>query len=257
MSLVTQSIPSILTLGNLFMGLLSMVNSMEGSETGLVHAAWFIIAAAIFDGLDGKASRLLNAESKFGVELDSIVDVCSFGIAPALLAYQFTAIHLPHWQSIAFPAAFIFAACGALRLARFNVQLTGFSKSSFSGVPIPMAAGTIAAFVIFTRTDLMATISIEPLLPFAQLLVAGLMVSTVKYDTMPRLAWDTALNRCKIVVLLMFFLVAAFFPAEAFFPMAVLYLGFGLVRAAVYMIRSEEVEDESSIDSADSEEALA
>ncbi len=257
MSLIAQATPSILTLGNLFMGLLAMVNVIEGSESGLIRAAWFIIAAAIFDALDGKASRLLKTSSQFGVELDSIVDACSFGVAPALLFYVYTASHLPAWQSFAFPIAFIFAACGTLRLARFNVQLTGFSKTSFTGVPIPTAAGTVAAFVVFTKADIMANVALEPMLPFLLLGLATLMVSNVKYDTFPRFAWDTPFNRFKLIVVLAFIIVAAFFPAEAFFPMALSYLGFGLVRAAVRLVvPAEESAYDDELEADENEEAL-
>lgn len=257
MSIVTQSIPSVFTLGNLFMGMLSMINTMEGTEAGFVRAAWFIVAAAIFDTLDGKASRILNSASKFGVELDSIVDACSFGIAPALLTYQYMLTYLPAWSTFAFPIAFIFAACVTLRLARFNVQLVGFSKTSFTGMPSPMGAGLVATFVAFEATDLTANIAVEHVFPYVVIAAAALMVSSVKYDTMPKLSWSGAYNRFKLIVLFSFIGVAVFFPAEVFFPMGVLYMSFGLVRSAVHLFRSENVDEyEESFDVDDSEEAI-
>lgn len=240
MNILTQSLPSAFTLGSLFCGLLSAVYTLEGSEQGLITAAWFIIAAAIFDALDGKVSRIFKTQSRFGVELDSIADVCSFGFAPAMLTYQFIISHLSAWGSIAFPVSFIFLACGALRLARFNVQLKGFDKNSFRGVPIPTAAGTVAAFIVFMKSDLMTDASVEWLLPLLVLLMATLMVSTIKYDTLPRLAWDTRANRAKLTVLLIWLVFAALYPAEAFFPLGGFYVTFGLAREGVRLLRREE-----------------
>jgi CDP-diacylglycerol--serine O-phosphatidyltransferase len=239
MNLVRQSLPSLFTLGSLFCGLLSVVYTLDGSEEGLITAAWLIIAAAIFDALDGKVSRIFNTQSRFGVELDSIVDVCSFGFAPAVLCYQFTVSHLSGWQSMAFPVSFIFLACGALRLARFNVQLKGFDKNSYRGLPIPTAAGTVAAFIVFMKSDIMADVSVEWVLPVLVLLVASLMVSTMKYDTLPRLAWGTTPNRVKLVILLVWLVFVAFYPAEAFFPLGALYVTFGLLRAGVRLLRGQ------------------
>jgi CDP-diacylglycerol---serine O-phosphatidyltransferase len=239
---VAQSIPSVLTLCNLFMGMLAMVSSMEASEAGFVRAAWFIIAAAIFDVLDGKASRILKTSSDFGVQLDSIVDVCSFGIAPALLAYQYTVVHLPALHSFAFPLAFIFAASVSVRLARFNVQLVGHNKSAFTGIPSPTGAVMVASFIPFTKTDMMADVAIEPVLLLLQVAMAVLMVSNITYDTLPRTAWDTGVNKVKIGVLATFIAVAVVYPAEAFFIMAVLYSSFGIVRAGLRLVLPRHAE---------------
>jgi len=229
-----------MTLGSLFCGLLSAVYTLEGSEEGLITAAWLIIAAMLFDGLDGKVSRMFKTQSHFGVELDSIVDVCSFGFAPALLSYQFIITHLSAWQAIAFPVSFVFVACGALRLARFNAQLKGFDKASFKGMPIPAAAVVVASFVVFIKSDLMAEASIEWMFPFIALLTATLMVSRIKYDTFPRFAWSSMANRIKLVIFFSWLVLAAFYPAEAFFPLGVLYVSWGLTRAAIHLMRGRE-----------------
>lgn len=240
MRLVRQSLPSVFTLGSLFCGLLSAVYAMEGSDAGLVIAAWLIIAAAIFDALDGKVSRMFRTQSRFGVELDSIADVCSFGFAPALLTYQFIISHLSAWQAIAFPVSFMFLACGALRLARFNVQLKGFDKSSFRGVPIPTAAGTVAAFIVFSKSDPMAEASLDWLVPVLVPFMAALMVSTIKYDPLPRFAWDTTANRVKLAICIVWLVCSAFYPAEAFFPFGALYVAHGLVRAGIRALWRQE-----------------
>ena len=263
MKAVTKAMPSIVTLCSIFCGLLSAIYAIEGN---LVASAWFIIAAGILDSLDGKVSRMLNAQSKFGVEFDSIADVCSFGFAPAILFYQYMTQPDPHapaisvpFDTLAFALCFVFLACGALRLARFNTQLVGFNKSTFTGVPIPSAAGFVASFIAFMNTPLMAGVSIEWLFPALVLLAAGLMVSTFKYDTMPRLSWSTPGNRLKLVILLSWMAVAAFYPAEAFFPFGAFYIASGLVRALMHIVRREPdvALDESALETSDGEEALA
>jgi CDP-diacylglycerol---serine O-phosphatidyltransferase len=250
MNVITQAIPSVLTLASLYCGMISVLNTFEGN---LLTAAWLIIAATLFDALDGRASRLLGAESHFGVELDSIVDVCSFGFAPAVLGYVYVTTNLPGLTSFAAPLAFVFLACGALRLARFNAQLKGFNKSVFSGLPIPAAAGVLAAFVVFVGTDAMGTVALEWAFPLLQGLLAVLMVSTVSYATLPRLSWDTKSNRIKLVIFLPTLALAAIFPAELLFVFGLSYVGYGLVRAAAHLVLPER---RTALDD-DSEEALA
>jgi len=252
MSLITQAIPSVLTLSSLLCGFLSAVYALEDN---LVTAAWLIIAAALFDALDGKASRLLDAQSQFGVELDSIADVCSFGFAPAVLGYVYVVTYVPQLSAVAAPLAFVFLGCSALRLARFNTQLSGFDKSDFSGLPTPAAAGAIAAFVVFTNSDMMASVQLDWIFPLLQGLIAVLMVSTVRYDTLPRVAWDTKANRVKLLLFGPALLLTVVFPAELLFAFGMTYIGFGLVRAAAHMVRPQrQAVAESS--STDSDEAL-
>ncbi len=235
-----QMAPSLLTMGSLFCGLLSAVYTLGGGEAGFVVAAWWILAAALFDALDGKCSRLFKTASKFGVELDSIADVCSFGFAPAILIYSYTNMYAPALEALAFPIAFLFLACGALRLARFNVELTGFDKNMFKGMPIPSAAGIVAAFVVFSQSEYLVAYSFEWVFPFLAAGMALLMVSSVKYDTFPRFSFDDARNRIKLLILLTWGLFAVFFPAEAFLPLGIIYVLSGFVRGLLSFVRSEE-----------------
>lgn len=231
-ALLTQALPSVMTLCSLFCGLLAAIKTIEGTEEAFVTAAWLIIAAGLFDGLDGKVSRMFKTQSHFGVELDSIVDVCSFGFAPALLIYHFVILHVHQMAGLAFPVAFIFAACGALRLARFNAQLKGFDKEAFKGVPIPGGAGMVAAFIAFSRSEHVIAFNIDWVLPFLALGMAFLMVSTITYDKMPRLAWSGSVSeRVRLVVVLGLAGTALFYPAEAFFAFGVWYVSYGLVRS--------------------------
>ena len=135
-------LPNLLTSGNLFFGYFSIVKSMLGDFS---WAAGAIFIAAIFDILDGRVARMTNTTSEFGVQYDSLCDLVSFGLAPAIMMFQYS---LSSMGRIGWIICFIFLACGALRLARFNVQSAiGQSGGDFTGLPIPMASGVIACFI--------------------------------------------------------------------------------------------------------------
>jgi len=136
-------LPSMFTLLGLLCGFFSLVSSIQGNYE---QAAWGIIVAAIFDMLDGRVARLLNAESSFGAELDSLADMLSFGVAPAILVYLWA---LTPFEKLGWLAAFLIVACSALRLARFNVQLASQDKRYFQGLPTPALALFMASGVLF------------------------------------------------------------------------------------------------------------
>src|SRR4051794_37003749 len=136
-------VPNFVTTANLFCGFYSIIATLNHEY---LTASWAIIAAGIFDMLDGRIARLAKATSQFGVEYDSLSDLLSFGAAPAVLLYQWT---LAPFDRLGWLAAFLFLACGALRLARFNVSTVVTPKNYFQGLPIPMAAGIVATFIIF------------------------------------------------------------------------------------------------------------
>jgi CDP-diacylglycerol--serine O-phosphatidyltransferase len=135
-------IPSLFTAGNLMCGFFSIIATFNGE---FINAALFIILANILDGIDGYAARLTKTTSRFGVEFDSLADVVSFGVPPAVLVYLWS---LVPWQTWGWLAACTYVVCGALRLSRFNVQAQGVSKSHFVGLPIPAAAQMITSTVI-------------------------------------------------------------------------------------------------------------
>src|ERR1700719_2282027 len=153
-------LPNLMTAGNLFCGFTATLKILEGAllqssnpdaAADLFHTAvWFILAACIFDLLDGRLARLGGHESSFGREFDSLADIVSFGLAPALLVYQ---IVLGEFQNLGWIIAFVYLACGALRLARFNCVAEAGSPTSpdknFTGFPIPAAAGVIASLTLF------------------------------------------------------------------------------------------------------------
>ena len=137
-------LPNLLTSGNLFFGYFSIVKSTQGD---FKWAAGAILLSGVFDVLDGRVAKLTNGMSEFGVQYDSLCDLVSFGLAPAIMMYHFGMNTLGR---IGWIFCFIFLACGALRLARFNVQSSiGKTDGDFTGLPIPMAAGVIACFIGF------------------------------------------------------------------------------------------------------------
>ncbi|GMA99617.1 CDP-diacylglycerol--serine O-phosphatidyltransferase [Pelosinus sp. IPA-1] len=161
-------IPNALTALNLVLGVCAIISTFNGE---FYRAALFVVAAMISDGLDGRVARYLKVSSEFGKELDSLCDLVSFGVAPAILAYAFL---LKDFGIIGYIVAAFFATCGALRLARFNVN-TGTVKGYFMGLPIPAAGCVVATFIM---------LGIKPdgwIFPIIVTIFAYLMVSTIKY----------------------------------------------------------------------------
>lgn len=161
-------IPNVLTGSNLVLGVFSIFATLQGAYTS---AALLIFAAMIADGLDGRAARYFKVSGDFGKELDSLCDLVSFGVAPAVLAYVFM---LKEFGTVGAVIAAAFATCGALRLARFNV-MTGVIKGYFLGLPIPAGGCAVATFVM---------LGMKPAgwwFPVMVAIFAYLMVSTIKY----------------------------------------------------------------------------
>ncbi len=196
-------VPSLFTIGNIFCGFYAVINCLKAYQsfqdpgvafTFFDHAALAIGIAYLLDGLDGRIARLTGATSEFGVELDSIADVISFGIAPAVLAYTWGYGNLAGYEHLAWGISFFFLICGALRLARFNVLARSprfetpgttpkLDKRYFVGLPIPAAAGLVAAFVYFKPEQLHGATGVTRnwLLLSLVLLLSVLMVSTFRY----------------------------------------------------------------------------
>lgn len=169
-------IPNLLTTGNLFSGLFSILAVFNANY---MAAAIAILVAMVFDMLDGKSARLMNSTSQFGVEYDSLADLVSFGVAPGLLIYSWA---LSAHGMAGSAVMFAFVACGALRLARYNVMSTGSESKYFTGLPIPAAAAVVATLVVFDHHILRMGAEVKPLLILIMTLVlAFLMVSTIKY----------------------------------------------------------------------------
>lgn len=174
--------PSAFTLGNLLSGFFSIVRASEGD---LETAAWLIVLASFFDLLDGMVARIARGDSKFGLELDSLCDVVSFGVAPSYLLYQFGLKDFPFGAFI----ASLPALTGAVRLARFNTMEVTEKRPYFHGLPIPAQAGTIVAFILTFQDETWFS-SLEGgrlgiLLPLSVLL-SMLMVSPIRFAALPQ-----------------------------------------------------------------------
>jgi CDP-diacylglycerol---serine O-phosphatidyltransferase len=168
-------LPNLFTTGSLFAGFYSMVSTLNGDFN---TAAIWVLVSSIFDGLDGKVARLTGTSSKFGVEYDSLADLVAFGVTPGLLMYSWA---LKPFGRLGWLAAFLFVVCGALRLARFNVQVNTVESKRFVGLPIPAAASMVSATVLLFHH--MHWLSSYKKLAILLLLyfLAFLMVSNLKY----------------------------------------------------------------------------
>src|SRR5918912_2949731 len=189
---VVVVMPSTFTLGNLFFGFWSIVSGFNGNFR---WAGWFIVFAGILDMLDGRVARLSKSPTRFGAELDSLVDVISFGVAPALLVYF---LDFAGAGRFAWILCYIYVVAVALRLARFNVLSAGKPSTGwFTGLPSPSAGMTLAVYYPFSQTEWyrasLAYLDLQPQgLVVLMLLLAVLMVSNVKYPKFPPIGLRSA-----------------------------------------------------------------
>jgi CDP-diacylglycerol--serine O-phosphatidyltransferase len=165
----------------MFCGFFSLINTANGNYT---YAAWLILIAALFDALDGLVARLTNSSSELGVELDSLSDIVSFGTAPAFLMYK---TYFYQFDAVGIILSSLPLIAGGFRLARFNVQLVGFEKSFFIGLPIPSSALTISTFVLAFYYKGFSEQHSTIIIPMI-LILSFLMVSNIRYETMPKLS---------------------------------------------------------------------
>lgn len=221
-------LPSLLTTGNLFCGFLALLLTGQGRYT---DAAISILVAMVMDLLDGRVARLMKATSQFGVEYDSLADLVSFGVAPAFLMYSFALAKLgrPAWF-----AAFLFAICGALRLARFNVFTGVADKRFFTGLSIPAAAGVMGSSIIFV--DSLGTGPSRAVLvamAIGTYLAALLMVSTFKYWSFKDLGWAQRHPARTLLVVVLGVMIVATSPELFLFLIFTGYALSGPVRRLV------------------------
>ena len=220
-------IPNLLTVLNLIFGVFSIVATFHGL---FLQAGVWIIVAMIADGLDGRAARYFKASSEFGKELDSLCDLVSFGVAPAILAYIFLLNEYGFGGAV---VAAAFATCGALRLARFNVN-TSVIKGYFMGLPIPAAGCVVATFIM---------IGVKPPAWVLLVLVAAfayLMVSTIKYPDFKGKGEKIRLIPALVSVALAIYIVSLYIqsiPFVVFFGYAV----FGILNTIFALFESGSV----------------
>lgn len=233
MRITRAVVPSLFTVLNMFSGFMSIVHA---SRNEFIPACWFIILAAGFDALDGIMARITKSSSQFGVEIDSLSDVVSFGAAPAFLVYQY-ALH--GLEGLGLFLSSLLMIFGGLRLARFNVQLVGFDKDHFVGLPVPVSAITAASFVFNAVNGIEPFRSAAPaVLPWLSVALALLMVSKVRYDTLPKISPRAVRKEPWKFLFFTLAVVVVFVTAgSAIFPLFLLFIVIGLIRYVVGMIR--------------------
>lgn len=224
-------LPGAFTSGNLFFGMWAIVEAARGN---LVRAAWFVVAAAVLDALDGRIARMSRTGTQFGAEMDSLVDAISFGVAPALLLY-FYQFKSGEW---AWLMCFFYVLAAVLRLARFNVEQAGTAKTTFFGLPSPAAGMTVATFVPFSQTELfrayLADLWNWPVaLAVLMVMCALLMVSLVPYPVWPRMGFRSVKGIAGLVFTLVFIAGTLTIPEYWLFPFGLGYIAYGLGRAAL------------------------
>ena len=226
-------LPTLFTVGNLFCGYLSIWCSIRGTfET----AAVLIIAAGILDGLDGRVARLTHSTSKFGEEYDSLADVVSFGVAPAVLAYSWG---LADFHRLGWMASFLFVVCGSMRLARFNIQTHAADKRYFVGLPIPMAAFVIASIVLATPERLVSRVWMGGLLALT-IVLSYLMISTIRYRSFKDLDLKRRRPAWILPAIALFFAVVAYQPEIALAALVLIFVLSGPFGKFVGLFRRRE-----------------
>ncbi len=214
-------LPNLMTTGNLFFGFFAIIQALKAQ---FIVAAYAIVAAAVFDLLDGRLARLTRSTSKFGAEYDSLCDLVSFGVAPGLMLFQW-ALH--PFGRVGWVACFLFVTCGALRLARFNVQSSRVEKNYFQGLPIPMAAGIVASSILaFQDLELEALGSVGLLA--MTVLLAIVMVSNFRYRSFKDLDLKERLPFRYLILGVGVIVVVALRPEVMLF---VLFIGYAILGA--------------------------
>lgn len=262
-------LPNSLTAGNLFFGFLAILRCIQANyatdpvvvSNNYKQAVWFILFGVICDAFDGRVARLGGRESLFGKEFDSIADIISFGVAPALmmifLVLTPTVDRYPVFLQISWLIGFVYLLCAAVRLARFNVlthpmlppaeQLEG--TNDFLGLPVPAAAGMIASLVLVIVSLEIPTIdsrSLALLIPPFMLAIAYLMVSNIQYPSFKDLDWQTQ-TKVRSFIGLILGLGTAFFFKEFFFALLFFtYIAFGPIRHVVRTYKAKNALKTSS-----------
>jgi len=231
-------LPNLFTTAALFAGFYAIIAGMKGQ---FELAAIAIFIAMLLDGIDGRVARMTNTQSEFGAEYDSLSDMVSFGMAPALVIYQWALVSLVdlgwQWGKLGWLAAFIYTACAAMRLARFNTQIGVADKRYFQGLPSPSAAGVVVGFVwvCFNYDIKGADVAIPALIITA---VAGvLMVSNILFYSFKEVNFKGKVPFLTILVIVLVLALASIDPATVLFSVFALYAISGPLLSLLRRIR--------------------
>ncbi|MGQ9426476.1 CDP-diacylglycerol--serine O-phosphatidyltransferase [Gilvimarinus sp. F26214L] len=223
-------LPNLFTTAALFSGFYAIIAGMHGNFEA---AAVAIVVAGVFDALDGRIARLTNTSSAFGVEYDSLSDMVSFGLAPALVMFNWA---LAPMGKVGWAIAFVFSACAALRLARFNTQAGTVDKSYFVGLSSPPAAGLLAGMV-WVGHDVQVSQELAILAAIVTFMAALLMVSNVKYFSFKSIDFKGRVPFVAILVVVALFTLFAIQPDVVLLTMAVVY---GASGPALWLVRARQ-----------------
>ncbi len=212
-------LPSLFTVGNILAGFFSIISTLSEDYQS---AAIAIGIAVGLDGIDGRIARLVNVNSDFGLQLDSLADIISFGIAPAVLLYSWGLVEFGNFARF---SAFLFLICGAMRLARFNVQIQDLKH--FAGLPIPAGAGFIAATVYFFEQPVASAVFRFYLVGIIYL-IAFLMISTIRYPSLKGLDLGRGKSHLNILILALLVAGVVFYSQLMLMALTLVYLCSGL-----------------------------
>ena len=223
-------LPNALTTGAMFAGFYSIISGINGHY---VEASVAVVVAGLLDGLDGRVARLTNTQSEFGVQYDSLSDLISFGLAPALLAFNWSLSGLRELSPIAgklgWLAAFLFVACAALRLARFNTQAASTDKSSFQGLPSPAAAGTLVTIIWFFVDQGVSGETVRWFIWILTVVLGLLMFSRIRYFSGKSWPKGDRIPTGFLFLIVLVFVLLAIDPPTVMMLIGVIYVGSGLV----------------------------
>jgi len=225
-------LPNGFTLASLFFGIFAIV---AASRTEFDVAGLYVVFGGVCDALDGRVARATGTGSRFGSELDSLVDAITFGLAPALIMY-FAVLNRNGWDWI---FSFIFTACAVIRLARFNVEQAGRAKKYFHGLPSPAAGMTLATYYWFSQTSLYTQTVVGDLnwttgLRGLMMLLAFLMISNVSYPAVPTVGFRKISEILGTLVVVVTFIGVLFLRKEFYFPALICYVLYGLAKTVIF-----------------------
>ncbi|MBI5849026.1 MAG: CDP-diacylglycerol--serine O-phosphatidyltransferase [Nitrospirae bacterium] len=231
-------LPNTLTLCGMFCGFYAIMSAINDN---FLYAAWAILLANIFDGLDGWIARMTNTTTRFGVELDSLSDLVAFGVAPSVMMYKWA---LMSYGRLGWAAAFLFVACGALRLARFNVQTGNPGSKAFKGMPIPGAASILSSVIIFYYVHWDGIPGKHVIYLLLTIFLALLMVSTLRYHGIKEVDFKEKKPFWMLIVFVMILFVMLIHPSTAIFVFAMVYLFWGIIENSILFIRRQRQKQE-------------
>ena len=217
-------LPNLITTAGLFAGFYAIVAATQGK---FEVAAIAVFVAMVLDGLDGRVARLTNTQSEFGAQYDSLADMASFGLAPSLVMYEWSLQSLVnygwHWGKLGWLGAFIYMACAALRLARFNTKASSTNKQVFQGLPSPAAAGVLVGFVWVFQAQSISGENLGPLALIVTTLTGLLMVSNVSYNSFKDVDFHNRVPFMALLGAVLVLALASIDPPKVLFTFFLIY----------------------------------